>query len=196
MSIQFRPDGLLAGLVLAGSNRVALSEDYAAPVPDIRWAGLVQHYVAWAPSYPYRFLPDSSYGRAIAEQRHLVPSYYIGWLPYQTAHRATVTLPFGTYLMQPLHSLDAATLGIGPGRLIRGPGIDRPFEHPDARYDPWSGYYKDATGRFWDLFGGEVAHPPKRRYIAKRKLWADSYGDLWTASGRHVGNDPAYRTAR
>jgi hypothetical protein len=167
---------------------VALSEDYAAPVTDVRWLDLVQNFVAWVPPYPYRILPDSAYGLRVAEQDHLVPTYYVGWLPYQLSGRATVPLGFGTYVIQPLHRLDDAGVGIGVGRLVSGPGVDRPIGHPDAPYDPWTGYYKDPAGRYWDLAGNAIVNPAKRRYLARRRLWVDAYGDLWSATGRHVGH--------
>lgn len=175
---------------------VALSDDYVSPTADVRWFSLVHEFVAWAPPYPYRFLSDYSTAESVAVSQHLLPTYYIGFLPARLAPgRQRVSLPIGTYVLQPLPDTIDARLGIGAAKLLSGPGVDRPFGHTDARYDPETGYYEDSAG-YWNLFGEAIVNPAKRRYITKLHLWADAYGDLWTATGRHVRNDPAYRTAK
>jgi hypothetical protein len=176
---------------------VGLSDDYVSPTADVRWFSLVHEFVAWAPPYPYRLLSDYSTAESVAVSQHLLPTYYIGFRPAQLApgRAQRVSLPIGTYVMRPLADTIDARLGIGAARLLSGPGVDRPFGHPDARYDPATGYYRDAAG-YWNLFGEAIVHPARRRYVAKLGLWADAYGDLWTATGRRVRNDPAYRTAK
>lgn len=133
-------------------NQVALTEDLTA-VPDVRWHDFVQQAIAWAPAYPFRFLPDSPAGVNTASHLHLAPAYYIGALPTQLAHEQTVPIQFGPYLMRPLPGDAVPSLGIGVAELVAGPGIDRPLEHPDARYDPATGDYRDPAGNHWDLWG-------------------------------------------
>jgi hypothetical protein len=168
---------------------VALAEDYDSPTPD------VQEYVAWTPPYPYKLMSDSGVGLLTAEQRQMRPAYFIGGRPLYV-HTKSVTLPFGTYDVQLLPRTFNRALGIGAMKLVHGPGVDRPLGYPDARYDPATGYYKDPTGAFWDIYGSSVTNPPKRRYLVRRHLWVDAYGDLWTATGRHAGTDRSLRTAK
>lgn len=175
---------------------VALSEDYVSPVADVRWFGLVRPYASFQPPYPWRVLSDYVTAVDIAESQHLLPTYFVGALPTQLPHTEKVDLPIGTYTMEPLPATMDERLGVGAAKLLTGPGVDRPFGHPDARYDPATGYYRDPAGAYFDLSGSPVADPPRRRYVARLRAWADAYGDLWDAHGRHVGNDPAYRTAK
>jgi Dolichyl-phosphate-mannose-protein mannosyltransferase len=142
-------------------STIALTED-SAPIPDVRWHDFVQQTVAWTPDYPYRFLPDSPPGVNTASHRHLVPVYYIGALPAGLDHAQTISIQFGSYATRPAPVGSAASLGIGAGRLVSGPGIDRPYEHPDAQYDQETGYYKDPSGSYWDLWGNPIENPPRR----------------------------------
>lgn len=151
----------IADRVLVRQGTVALTEDETA-IPDIRWHDFVQQALAWAPDYPYRLLPDSPYGVNTASHRHLAPAYYIGGLPTQLGHAEMVPIQFGPYVMKPLPAEAVASLGIGVAKLLSGPGIDRPLEHPDARFDPTTGYYRDPSGAYWDLWGNPIESPPPR----------------------------------
>src|SRR5205814_6134524 len=111
--------------------------------------------------------------------------YYVG----SPAAQLTTTQPFhitaGDFVARPVAPVTA--------ELVHGGGVDTLFSHPDASYDPWTGYYKDPEGRYWSSNGSEVLNPQRRRYLPKDHLWVDDYGDLWTADGRHVGNRPDLR---
>ena len=182
--------------LLTQPGTVALSEDYVSANPDIRYYGLVQQFVSWTPDYPYRALPDTAAGLQTAETRRLRPTYFIGRLPLDIPQLQRVQLQFGSYVVEPLANTMFPSLGVGAMRLVHGPGVDLPLGHRDAPYDPETGYFKDPSGRYWDVFGGAIVAPAKRRYIPSLRLWADTFGDLWNATGRRVRNDPAYRTTK
>lgn len=154
-------DAVAAKLVVKPGT-VALSDE-GAPVPDVRWHDFVQQVVSWAPAYPYRFLPDSQAALDTAGSRHLLPAYYIGSLPVGITKTETVPLQFGSYVVQPLPGDMFLGLEVGTARLVSGPGVDRPYNHPDARYDPSTGYYRDASGHYWDVYGDAIPNPPKRK---------------------------------
>jgi hypothetical protein len=145
--------------VLTKPNTVALTEDLT-PLPDIRWHDDVQQVVAWSPDYPYRFLPNSPAGVNTAAHDHLAPAFYIGAVAAGIQHEQTVPLLFGAYVMRPVAG--AAIAGIGVAKLVSGPGVDVPLEHSNAKYDPQTGFYKDPSGAFWDLWGNPIVKPPKR----------------------------------
>lgn len=146
---------------LLGPGKIALTEDFA-PLPDVRWHDDVQQIVAWVPSYPYRFLPDSPDGVNTSARLHLAPALYVGRLAAGIHQRQTVPIQFGPYVMKPLPGDAAPQFGIGTTRLLAGPGIDQPLEHPDARYDPKTGDYRDSSGHYWDLWGNPIENPPAR----------------------------------
>ncbi len=79
--------------------------------------------------------------------------------------------------------------------ILSGPGADRPWSRPDARYDPWTGFFKDPDGEYVDRRGSEVENPPLRRFLPERRLWADRFGGLWNRYGIQVGTDPSLRIA-
>jgi len=165
--------------------------------PDVRWLGFGETFVSFKPAYPYRFLPDSPLGRRISQERGLRPVYLLtsstSGLPGRSAWRE---LGVGSrYLLQPL--LRPAVEGSSPAlfKLVAGEGVDRPYGHPEARYDPWTGYYKDRASRYYDLFGNEVESPARRRYFPKLRLWLDAYGDFWNENGKLVMSRPELRTA-
>jgi len=147
--------------VITKPGIVALSDD-SAPIPDVRWHDYVQQVVSWTPAYPYRFLPDSQLALDTAGREHLLPAYYIGSLPVGLTKTETVPLQFGSYTLQPVPSDTFPGLEVGTARLLAGPGIDRPYNHPDARYDSRTGYYRDSSGHYWDLYGDAIQNPPPR----------------------------------
>jgi Dolichyl-phosphate-mannose-protein mannosyltransferase len=151
----------IAKRVLTRSGTVALTEDLTA-LPDIRWHDDVQQAIPWYPDYPYRFLPDSPDGVNTAARLHLAPAFYIGRLAAGVLEQQTVPIQFGPYLMKPLPADAAPRFGVGTTQLLSGPGIDLPLEHPDARYDPKTGDYRDPSGHYWDLWGNPIENPPAR----------------------------------
>lgn len=183
----------LASVLVNDPDEVALSEEFVSPTPDVRYHGLVEAYLAWRPDYRYRFLPDSEAARRTAVARRLRPTAYIGRLPTAVYRRQLLVRPFGAYRVRPLPELTNRRLAIGALELVHGPGVDQPYGHPDAPYDPETGYFKDATGRYYDVFGRTIIGPLKRRYIPKLGLWLDANGDYWDAKGRRVQPPPTAR---
>jgi hypothetical protein len=151
----------IANRVLTRPGTVALTEDFTA-LPDIRWHDDVQQIVPWYPNYPYRFLPNSPAGVNTSAHLHLAPAFYIGKLAAGIQQQQTVPIQFGPYVMKPLPADAAPKFGVGTVQLLSGPGIDRPLEHPDARYDPETGDYRDPSGHYWDLWGNPIESPPVR----------------------------------
>jgi hypothetical protein len=156
------------------------------PLPDTSYFSLVQSFVQWSPDYPYRFLPSAPEGLMVAGERDLLPRYYIGADALAVTRPQRLALAGQLYSVRPMPQLADPALGIGVLRLVHGPGVDEPIGHPDARYDPWTGYFKDASGSFYTLAGQTVVNPPRRTYIPRLHLWRDAYGDYWDANGRHV----------
>lgn len=174
-------------------GQVALTDSDA--LADVRWLGFVETFVSFKPAYPYRFLPDSPLGRRISQERGLRPAYLLtsstSSLPRRAAWRK---LGVGSrYLLQPVLRSSVGSSSLVLLKLVAGEGVDRPYGHPEARYDPWTGYYKDRARRYYDLFGNEVERPARRRYIAKLGLWLDAYGDFWDAKGTLVMSRPELR---
>lgn len=175
-------------------KEVALSESLAADIPDIRYHDLVDSITSYSPEYPYRFLPDSPVGLETARSRGLRLSYYIGWLPNTVKAPTRLTLGVGgSYDVRPRPELADPT-GVAVLELLHGEGVDRPFRYPDARYDPWTGYY-ESEGHHYDFAGNEISDPARRKYDGKLGLWFDAYGDFWNAKGELVMSKPELRTA-
>jgi hypothetical protein len=160
------------------------------PFEDARYFELVYQYANYTPPYSYRTLPATVPAAELAAKLGLRLRYYFGpGLPETSA--ATVSF---------VGQLDVYTVRPVPGtylvyELVRGPGADTLWQRPDARYDPWTGYYKDAAGRYWDAHDDPVPSPARRRYLEREHVWVDAYGDLWNAQGRHVGKRPDLRIA-
>jgi hypothetical protein len=165
-------------------GEVALATSYT-PFADERYFGLVQAFVDYSPPYPYRIIDDSRTGVISAQERGLKVRYYVG---------SPVASVNGTGIIQASFGPVSARVVAPLVAEIHGRGVDTLLTHPDAPYDPWTGYYKDSDGRYWDNGGTEIFSPPRRRYLASQHLWVDSYGDLWNAAGDRVGNRPDLRT--
>jgi hypothetical protein len=172
-----------------GPGDVAFVPSYW-PFADSRYFELVQLYVNYTPPYPYKYLPASQLAGKYAEATGLHFRYYVG--PGFESLQG----------MQKVHIGDLGDYVISraPGtqfvyELVSGPGVDTAWSHPNAPYDPWTGYFKDAAGRYWDRAGKPIVSPVRRRYLAQDHVWVDGYGDLWNAHGAKVGNRPDLRTA-
>jgi hypothetical protein len=160
------------------------------PFPDSRFFELVRVYVDYTPERTYRYLPATSRAASYAAEQGLRPRYYVGPQAADVGGTQTIALgELGEYTVRRLPDADLLL------ELIAGPGADRLWDRPDARYDPWTGYFKDPEGRYLDRKGSEVPNPPRRRFLAERKLWVDTFGDLWNRHGVQVGSDPSLRTA-
>lgn len=87
------------------------------PHPDTRYFDVVQPYVAYTPSYPYRFVSDSARATALAEDRGLRLRYYTGPLARNLAGEQELMLTeIGPYRVRPLTGVpDAVELLSGPG---------------------------------------------------------------------------------
>jgi hypothetical protein len=170
-------------------GEVALVPSYW-PFADARYFELVQQYVTYTPTYTYRTLPAIVSAAQLAGTRGLRLRYYVGpGLPQTDAEAPAF-----------VGQLDLYTVRRVPGsalvyQLVHGPGADALWERPDARYDPWTGYYKDAAGQYWNALDQPIQSPPRRRYLEREHVWVDAYGDLWDADGRKVGSRPDLRTA-
>ncbi len=172
-----------------GPGDVAFVPSYW-PFADSRYFELVQLYVNYTPAYPYHYLPASQLAANYAGSEGLRFRYYVGpgFESLEGAQKEQVG-DLGEYVLRRA----AGTQLIYD--LLSGPGVDSPWSHPEARYDPWTGYYKDSAGRYWDRTGNQIPAPARRRYLAKEHVWVDAYGDLWNAHGDKVGNRPDLRTA-
>jgi hypothetical protein len=156
------------------------------PLADVLYFGLVQGWVAYTPPYPYHELEATRFGNHYAASHGYLPRYYLG--PAADGLRGTrMTIDAGTFAVRPVAPLTV--------ELLRGPGVDRPWNQPNARYDAWTGYFKDRYGQYWAWEGQQVISPPRRRYLAREHLWVDAFGDLWNVKGQHKGNRPELRTA-
>ena len=170
-------------------GEVALVPSYW-PFADARYFELVQQYVTYTPPYAYRTLPAIVPAAELAANSGLRLRYYVGpGLPQTDADAAAF-----------VGQLDVYTVRRVPGsalvyQLIHGPGADALWQRPDAHYDPWTGYYKDAAGQYWNASDQPIQSPPQRRYLDREHVWVDAYGDLWDADGRNVGSRPDLRTA-
>jgi hypothetical protein len=170
-------------------GEVALVPSYW-PFADARYFELVHQYVTYTPPYAYRTLPAIVPAAEFAGSNGLRLRYYVGpGLPQTDADADAF-----------VGQLDVYTVRRVPGsalvyQLIHGPGADALWQRPDAHYDPWTGYYKDAAGQYWNALDQPIQSPPQRRYLDREHLWVDAYGDLWDADGRSVGNRPDLRTA-
>lgn len=168
--------------------------DPAAPTPDGRYNALVEIYLAQPPGYPNRrFLDDMPRSLQRARADGLVFRYYIGGRALGVREGDEMAFSFADYRVRPLPELARPELEIGVVELVAGPGVDRPYDHPDAPYDAETGYFKDPAGRYFDVLGNPVSSPPKRRYVDG--LWLDAYGDFWNERGELVRSDPTLRTA-
>jgi hypothetical protein len=170
-------------------GEVALVPSYW-PFADARYFELVHQYVTYTPPYTYRTLPAIVPAAEFAGSNGLRLRYYAGpGLPETDADAAAF-----------VGQLDVYTVRRVPGsalvyQLVHGPGADVLWQRPDAHYDPWTGYYKDAAGQYWNAFDQPIQSPPRRRYLDREHVWVDAYGDLWDADGTNVGNRPDLRTA-
>jgi hypothetical protein len=105
----------------------------------------------YAPEYPYRFLPAIPTGARFAADERLRLRFFTSPIVFHVAGTQTMEIPeVGTFVVRRLSDVPLAV------ELLEGPGADRPLERPDARFDPETGYYRDPSGRFWDLTGAEV----------------------------------------
>jgi hypothetical protein len=159
------------------------------PFADARYFELVQLYSAYVPDYPYRQLPASEAAAAAVELRGLRFRYYLNPQVTSLAGEQRLTIELGDYTLRPVPGVPLLA------DVVHGAGADTPFDHPDAPYDPWTGYFRDPQGASWDRKGQPVAAPPRRRYLADQQVWVDAYGDLWNAQGDRVGSRPDLRTA-
>jgi hypothetical protein len=107
-------------------------------------------------------------------------------LPLQLSRQQTVNLALGSYTLRPMPATFDVATGIGAARLIHGQGVDIPIGHPDARYDPETGYFRDPSGQYWDTTGGGIVNPARRTYVPALNLWRDRFGDYWNAQGGRV----------
>jgi hypothetical protein len=170
-------------------GEIALAPSYW-PEADTRYFGLVETFVEHTPPYPYRFIEASSVGARLAAERGLRLRYYVGGDAERVTGEQRLQIgDVGEFLVR---RLPDAGLTL---ELLEGPGADRLYERPDARYDPETGFFKDAQGAYYDAAGQPVENPPKRRYITAENLWLDAYGDFWDARGNLVRSDPSLRTA-
>jgi hypothetical protein len=170
-------------------GEVALGPPYVAPVEDIPFVDLVRLWVEVPPPRTYRFLSAREQGLQIAATQRSKVAYYFGPLALGV-HRveAVELIPGHKYVIKPVPAARGNS-GFGVVRLLHGDGVDRPYAHPLARYDPWTGFYKQGK-QFFDLYGNEATKPPpRRRYFAKRHLWGDASGRLWNAQGIQVTPD-------
>jgi Dolichyl-phosphate-mannose-protein mannosyltransferase len=152
----------VADKLITKPGTIALT-DADAPGPDVQWQNDVQQLASWMPfDYPYRFLPDSQAALDTAGRDHLLPTYDIGSLPIGLQKTTSTPLQFGTYELKPVPSETFLGSEVGTARLLSGPGVTTPYNHPDARYDPATGDYVDASGHYWDVYGDAVPNPPKR----------------------------------
>ena len=153
---------------------------------DTRYFELVQKYVIHSPEYPYRFLPDGPDASTYAADHNLRLRYYTGPLADPIGGTQQLTLGSGTFTVTRIPEGEVL-------RLDSGPGVDRPLTHPDAHYDPQTGYYVDPSGAYWNLRGDRVENPTVRKLVGG--LWLDAYGDFWDAKGNLVRSDPSLRAS-
>ncbi len=158
-----------AAFAAAATPSIRLAESRLAPgdvaltpsywfVGDTRYFELVQKYVSYTPLYPYRFLPDDPVAARYAADHNLRLRLYAGPLASSVRGRGTLELAAGTYSVTRLPGGDVV-------RLDSGPGADRPLDHPDARYDPRAGLYRDPAGALWNLKGDRIPHPAPGRTV-------------------------------
>jgi hypothetical protein len=140
---------------LLGPHEVALGAPYVAPVPDIPFLDLVRLWVEVPPQRTYRFVSGRDQGLLIAAAQRTKVAYYFGGLAYPVTHAETLELiPGRKYVVKPV--LAYRRPGFGVLRLIHGDGVDRPYDHPLARFDPKTGRYREGS-HYYDLFGNEVS---------------------------------------
>jgi Dolichyl-phosphate-mannose-protein mannosyltransferase len=170
-------------------GEVALAPPYVAPVDDIPYIDFVTLWVEVPPPRTYRFLSAREQSLQIAATQRSKVAYYFGPLALGVDRVETVELiPGHKYVIEPV-PVARGNSGFGVVRLLHGDGVDRPYAHPLARYDPWTGFYKQGK-QFFDLYGNKATKPPpRRRYFAKRHLWEDASGRLWNAQGIQVTPD-------
>ncbi len=161
---------------------------------DVRWLGLGETFISFKPPYPYRFLPDAPSARRVSQERGLRFAYLLTSAERSPRPRRAWRMlgVGGRYLVEPLPRTSDPNLALF--KLIAGEGVDRPYDHPHARYDPWTGYFKTRDGGYYDLFGNRVENPPRRRFLPALGLWLDAYGDFWDAKGTLVKSRPELRT--
>jgi Dolichyl-phosphate-mannose-protein mannosyltransferase len=160
------------------------------PFADARFYQLVQQYVSYVPAYPYRTLPATVPAAELAANLGLRLRYYVGpGLPETNAEATAFVGELDVYAVRRVAGTQLVY------ELVHGPGADVLWQRPDARYDPATGYFKDAAGQYWDAHDQPVSSPPRRRYLVAEHVWVDAYGDLWDALGHHVGTRPDLRTA-
>jgi dolichyl-phosphate-mannose-protein mannosyltransferase len=170
-------------------GEVALGPPYVAPVDDIPYIDLVRLWVEVPPPRTYRFVPAREQGLQIAAAQRSKVAYYFGPLALGLHRVQKIELvPGHKYVVEPVFAARPNS-GFGVVRLLRGDGVDRPYAHPLARYDPWTGFYKQGN-QYFDLYGNETTEsPPRRRYLGKQNLWEDSNGRLWNEQGARVRPD-------
>lgn len=170
-------------------GEVALGPPYVAPVEDIPYLDLVRLWVEVPPPRTYRFVSAREQGLEIAAAQRSKVAYYFGPLALDIHRVQTVELvPGHKYVVEPVPTARPNSR-FGVLRLLRGAGVDRPYSHPHARYDPWTGFYKQGD-RYFDLYGNATTKPPpRRRYLAKQHVWEDANGRLWNAKGVQVRSD-------
>jgi hypothetical protein len=181
---------------LVKPGQVALTDPVSGrPIPDYAYIGLVDGFVSWSPDYPYRFLPDAQSGLEVARERKLKIAYYIGSFPLSVSHEGDVQLASGgIYRVRPLPASSEPDSDMGALQLLSGPGVDRPSYPSESSYDPWTGFFKDAAGHYYDFWGQDVGQPTRRKYVADLGLWLDAFGDFWNAQGKLVMSKPELRT--
>lgn len=133
-----------------GPDEAALTPTYW-PHPDTRYFEMVRQYVYYTPDYRYRFLPAIPAGARFAADERLRLRFFTSPIVFHVAGTQTMEIPeVGPFVVRRLSDVPLAV------ELVEGPGADRPLDRPDARFDPETGYYRDPSGRFWDLTGAEV----------------------------------------
>ena len=143
-------------------GEVALGAPYVAPVQDIPYVDLVRLWVEVFPPRTYRFVSAREQGLFIAAAQRAKVAYYFGERAAAVKRTETLELiPGHKYVVEPLLAYRRPRFGVV--RLIHGDGVDRPYDHPLARFDPRTGFYKQGS-QYYDLFGNEArVQKPKPR---------------------------------
>ena len=173
-------------------GEIALAPPYVAPVEDVPYLDLVGLWVESPPARTYRFVSSREQGLVVAAAQHAKLAYYFGPRALAVRHAQTVELiPGHRYAVEPVLAERRPDVGLGVLRLVHGEGVDRPYGHPLARYDPWTGFYKQGR-HYFDLYGTEAQRAPtRRRFLPREHLWQGANGDLWNARGVRVKSKPS-----
>lgn len=101
-------------------GEVALLPSYW-PNADVRYFAVVQYFVGYAPTYPYRFLEAAPLGLQLAAELGLRPRYYTGpSLEGLSGEQEIQVGNAGTYLVRPVPGAREVV------ELLSGPGITPP----------------------------------------------------------------------